>query len=86
MRQLDGNRLNPTLPGVLAWSTSGGNSPPPTADVPSYMGVLVGSGITKSGSEIVGQTTAIVVLKVNPGYGPNPGSTGTGVLVGLYCK
>jgi hypothetical protein len=67
------------------WTTSGGNSPPPPATVPSYMGVLVSSNVSKGGPTISGNTVQIVVVKVNPGYGPNPGSAGTGTVVGVFC-
>jgi FtsP/CotA-like multicopper oxidase with cupredoxin domain len=67
------------------WTTSGGNSAPPPATVPSYMGVLVSSNVSKGGPTISGNTVKIVVVKVNPGYGPNPGSAGTGTVVGVFC-
>ncbi|MEO6235644.1 MAG: multicopper oxidase domain-containing protein [Vicinamibacterales bacterium] len=68
------------------WSTSGGNSPPPTLVVPSYMGVLVTSNTNKSGNIINGNTVKIVVVKVGSGYQPNSGNTGTGTIVGTYCQ
>jgi hypothetical protein len=67
------------------WTTRTGNSPPPTAGVPSYMGVLVTSKVVTSGGVISGNTTHIVVVRINPGYAPNPGSHGTGVIVATYC-
>ncbi len=67
------------------WSTSGGNSPPPTTGVPSYMGTLVTSKVTKNGSTIAGNTIHIVVVKTNPGYAPDPSHHGTGVIVATYC-
>jgi uncharacterized repeat protein (TIGR01451 family) len=67
------------------WTTTGGNSPPPTSDVPSYMGVLVASTVTKSGNTISGNFVHIVVVQVNPGYAPNPAKTGTGTIVATYC-
>ena len=69
-----------------AWSTSGGNSPPPVDGVPSFMGVLVTSSSAKSGTVISGSTTKIVVVQINPGYNPNPGGSGTGVIVATYCQ
>jgi PKD repeat protein len=70
-----------------SWSTSTGNSPPPTSGVPSYMGVLVTSQVTKNknGSTISGNTVHIVVVKINPGYAPDPSHHGTGVIVATYC-
>jgi hypothetical protein len=68
-----------------AWSTLSGNSPPPTSDVPSYMGVLVAGSVTKSGSVIAGNTVHIVIVKTAGGYAPNPASHGTGTIVATYC-
>jgi hypothetical protein len=33
-----------------AWTTSGGASAPPVSGVPAYMGVVVATSVTKSGS------------------------------------
>jgi hypothetical protein len=67
------------------WTTSGGNSPPPASGVPSYMGVVVTSKVTKTGTTIVGNSVHIVVVKVNPGYSTNPMSHGTGTIVATFC-
>jgi uncharacterized repeat protein (TIGR01451 family) len=67
------------------WTTGPGNSPPPTSDVPSYMGVLVTGTVTKSGTVISGNTTHIVVVKIDPGYAPDPAHHGTGVIVATVC-
>jgi uncharacterized repeat protein (TIGR01451 family) len=67
------------------WTTLPGNSPPPTSGVPSYMGVLVTSKVTKTGNGVTGNTVHIVVVKTNPGYAPNPMSFGTGTIVATYC-
>jgi IPT/TIG domain/Bacterial Ig-like domain (group 3) len=67
------------------WSTSGGNSPPPPATVPSYMGVIVASKITKAGNKINGNYIKIVVVKTNPGYAPGPQNSGTGTIVATFC-
>ena len=40
---------------------------PPTSGVPSYMGTLVTSKVTKNGSTITGNTMHIVVVKTKPG-------------------
>jgi hypothetical protein len=68
-----------------AWKTSPGNSSDPPGSVPSYMGVLVSSSVTKSGSTFAGNIAKIVVVLTQPGYGPNPGSPGTGTVVATYC-
>ncbi len=65
--------------------TGSGNSPPPTSGVPSYMGVLVASSVTKAGTNINGVWAKIVVVKVNPGYSPSPGHPGTGTIVATFC-
>ena len=67
------------------WTTATGNSPPPPATVPSYMGVVVSSKITKSGNTIKGNYLKIVVVRTNPGYSPNPMNAGTGTIVATFC-
>lgn len=69
----------------ITFSTDPGNSPPPTGSVPSYMGVLVTDSVMKSGSTIGGHWASIVVVKVDPGYAPNPGHPGTGTIVATFC-
>jgi len=67
------------------FATAPGNSPPPTNGVPSYMGVVVSSSVTKTGSTINGSWAKIVVVKTDPGYGPAPGHPGTGNIVATFC-
>jgi M6 family metalloprotease-like protein len=67
------------------WTTTPGNSPPPVADVPSYMGVAVTSSVTSDGSQIAGNTVRIVVVRTDAGYAPNGGHPGTGTVVATYC-
>ncbi len=76
-----------TPPGSCAglWATSPGNSPHPVSGVPSYMGVIVTSSVSKAGSSIAGNTVKIVVVKVDPGYASDPGHPGTGTIVATYC-
>jgi hypothetical protein len=71
-----------------SWTTRPGNSSkPPAAPLPSYMGIVVSSRITKSGPTISGDATSIVVVKTDPGYGAAPGHRGYGgVIVGTYCE
>ena len=68
------------------WTTTAGNSPPPTTDVPSYMGVIVASSVAKSGSTISGNFSEIVVVITDPGYAPGPGHSGTGRIVAIFCQ
>ena len=49
------------------------------------MGVIVSSSISKSGSQISGNTPHIVVVQTNPGYDTNPGHAGTGKVVAQFC-
>jgi hypothetical protein len=65
--------------------TTTGNSPPPAAGVPSYMGVIVASSVTKNGSAINGVWGKIVVVRTNPGYAPTPSTPGTGTIVATFC-
>jgi hypothetical protein len=67
------------------FTTLPGNSPPPTSGVPSYMGVIVASSVTKSGNTISGSWGKIVVVKTDPGYQPSPGHPGTGTIVATFC-
>jgi kumamolisin len=75
----------PPAPCAGPWTSRTGNSSSPPASVPSYMGVLVPSSVTQSGSTISGDTTKIVVVKTEPGYAPDPGHHGTGTIVATYC-
>lgn len=66
--------------------TRTGNSPPPTSGVPSYMGVIVASSVTKDRyGNITGVWGKIVVVKTDPGYSPSPGHPGTGKIVATFC-
>jgi len=67
------------------WTTQPGNSPHPPKTVPSMMAVIVSSHITKRGPVISGDIVHIVMVRTNPGYGPNPGHPGTGTIVGQIC-
>jgi hypothetical protein len=69
-----------------SWTTDPGNStPPPAGPLPEYMAMIVSSSVSKSGSEISGDTPHVVVVKTNPGYAPNPGHAGTGTVVAQIC-
>ncbi|HEY5110760.1 MAG TPA: MBG domain-containing protein [Acidimicrobiales bacterium] len=64
------------------WSTSPGNSSVPPTSVAQYIGVIVTTNATKSGSTISGNIAEIVILKVdNPaGYSNDPGHPASGVV------
>jgi hypothetical protein len=82
-----GYAKNPATPTCgTGWSTDPGNSaPPPNGPLPAYIAVIVSSNITKSGSQISGNTVKMVIVKTNPGYDANPGHAGTGTVVGTIC-
>jgi hypothetical protein len=68
------------------FATRAGNSPPPTEEVPSYMGVVVAGSVTKSGSSVNGVWGRIVVVRTDAGYAPGPGHAGTGTVVATFCS
>jgi hypothetical protein len=79
---------NPTTPscGGATWSSGPGNSSsPPDGPLPAFMGVIVTSSDSKSGSSITGNILHIVVVKTNSGYAPNPGHAGTGKVIAQVC-
>jgi hypothetical protein len=87
-----GFAANVTLPATspatvcgTTFTTGPGNSPAPPEAVPAYMGVLVASSVTKTGSTVAGTWGRIVVVRTDPGYGPNPGHPGTGTVVATFC-
>lgn len=67
------------------WTSRPGNGSNPPATVPSFMGVLVPTTVTKSGSKISGDVWAIVIVQTDPGYGPSPGKKGTGTVIANFC-
>lgn len=74
----------PTCGGT--WTSKPGNSSNPPATVPPFMGIIVSSSITKSGSTISGNVKKIIVVQTNAGYGPAPGKVGTGKVVAVICS
>jgi hypothetical protein len=65
------------------WTTRPGNSSAPPADVDGFVPMVVSSEVTKSGPVISGDTAEVVLVHVDPGYGPNPGHPGTGTVVSV---
>ncbi len=77
---------NPVTPTCgTPWSAAPGNSSPPPAAVPTYTAMIVASSISKGGPQSTGDTLHIVIVRTDPGYAPNPGHAGTGVIVGVLC-
>jgi hypothetical protein len=71
--------------GATFGTAPGNRPPPPTGDIPSYMGVLVASSLGKSGPYINGAWNRIVVVDTDPGYTASPGHPGTGTIVATFC-
>jgi hypothetical protein len=75
---------NPPICGG-AWISNPGNSSGLPSSVPSLIRVIVTSSITKSGPTISGNIPQIAIVLTDPGYGPNPGHSGTGTVVAVVC-
>jgi len=67
------------------WSAGTGNSSNPPSSIPTYMAILVSSGVTKSGSTISGDIMKMVIVQTSAGYGSDPGHAGAGIVVGVIC-
>jgi hypothetical protein len=73
------------------WTTRPGNSsfPPetvgPVDPQTGWVRMVVSSQITKDGPVISGDTAKVVLVAVDPGYGPNPGHAGTGTVMQEVC-
>lgn len=74
----------PPAQGSTWTSGPGDSSGPPSPPLPAYMGVVVTDSITTPGRTISGDTVRIVVVKVDPGYGGDPGHAGTGRVVAVF--
>jgi hypothetical protein len=68
------------------WTTRPGNSSAPPPTVEGVLPMVVSSQITKSGAVISGDTVAVVLVQVDPGYQPDPGHPGTGTVIGIVCQ
>jgi hypothetical protein len=67
------------------WISRVGNSPPPPQTIASQIGIIVTTTVGKFGPDIGGDILQILLVDVDPGYGPNPGHKGTGTVVGVLC-
>jgi hypothetical protein len=67
------------------WTSGPATSSSPPATIPEFMSVLVSSSITKSADTITGDVKRIVIVKTQPGYGPNPGAGGYGKVIAVIC-
>lgn|GEM_PF-3815091 len=48
--------------------------------------VIVSSSVTKNGSVLSGNNRKLVIVRIDPGYGPSPGGTGTGTVYSVVCQ
>jgi hypothetical protein len=67
------------------WTLDADKTSAPPSSVPSYMAVIVSRSITKSGSTISGDISAMVVVQTAAGYQSNPGHPGTGKVVAIIA-
>jgi hypothetical protein len=68
------------------WTTDPGNSSdPPEAPLPETIDVLVTSAVTKSGRVISGNAPGVALVRTEPGYEPDPGHPGTGMVLAILC-
>jgi len=67
------------------WTSEPGASSGPPAAIPEFITVIVSSSITVKGSVISGNSPKLVIVKTNPGYGPDPSQAGTGTVVSIVC-
>jgi hypothetical protein len=70
--------------GVI-WDTTAGNSTPAANRLPAYMGVIVTSSVTQSGSIDSGNAVHVVIVRTKPGYQSDSGHQGTGTVVAQVC-
>jgi hypothetical protein len=68
-----------------SFSARRGERSQPPANIPAYMAVAVTGALSKSHHEISGTVEKLVVVKTDPGYGPEPGMPGTGQIVATIC-
>jgi hypothetical protein len=78
-------QTTPPACGQTWTSLPGNSSKPPAGPLPKFMAIIVASSLTKHGHTISGNIVEIVTVKVGPGYAPNPGHAGTGVVVSKIC-
>jgi hypothetical protein len=68
------------------WTTDPGNSSGSPNAIPEYITVIVSRSVDKNGSVISGNIQKLVIVKTNPGYGPDPGHAGTGTVFSVVCQ
>jgi hypothetical protein len=81
----DTTTTTPPACGATWTARPGNSSKPPAGPLPTDLVVIVSSKVTKKGSTTSGNILHLVVVKVNPGYAPNPGHAGTAKVEGVVC-
>jgi RHS repeat-associated protein len=71
-----------TVPGnnALWQSTTGNSPPPPPSPLPTMITAIVTSSVRQNGAIITGNIVGVVEIRVEPGYLPDPGHPGFGVI------
>jgi hypothetical protein len=49
------------------------------------MGVIASGHVGQNGPLLSGDVPAIVIVKTDAGYAPNPGHAGTGQVLAVFC-
>lgn len=62
-------------------SRPGNSAPPPEGPLPGTITVIVTSSVTKDGPTISGTILGFAQVTTDPGYEPDPGHPGTGMVV-----
>ena len=68
------------------WTTRPGDSSFPPLTVSGDVPMIVSTHTAQNGPVISGDINEIVLVRVNSGYGPDPGHPGTGTIVGVVCS
>jgi hypothetical protein len=74
-----------TLDCGATFATQAGAGSLPPAALPAVIEVIVTSKVTQKGSTISGTIAHIVLVRIQPGYADQPGTPGTGTIVGVVC-
>ena len=69
----------------MNWNSDPGNSSHPPSTIPVNMVVVVSSTTTSRGPTKSGNIKHLVVVSVQPGYGPAPGHDGWGKIIATIC-
>ena len=67
------------------WSIDLGTTAGPPATLPAYITVMVTNTVTKNNQIVSGNIRKLVIIKVDPGYSPDPERPGTGTVYSVVC-